>query len=219
MIRAVLFDMDGTVLDSEQIYRRGWVWAAEQVGFGEDILPHLPFVSGMNHGDIGRYFRGLKGENFPYELLMEYRTQFIEKTIREEGLPLKPGVPEVFDALRALGCSSALVTSSNPTRVNRFLDLTGIRNCFDLIVTGDRVTHSKPAPDIYLLSAGELGCSPAECVVCEDSRNGIYSGFRAGMRVVMIPDLQPVTDEVRPMITGLCGTLNELPGLIERWNR
>lgn len=219
MIRAVLFDMDGTVFDSEQIYRRGWVWAFRQVGGKGDLIPRLPYVSGMNHGDIGRYFHREFGEDFPYEEMMEYRTQFINRTIEAEGLPNKPFVPEIFGVLREMGLRVALVTSTRPERVNKFLDLSDLRSCFDCIVMGDRVEHSKPQPDIYLLGAREVGCRPEECVVAEDSRNGIYAGYRARMRVVMIPDLQPVTDEVRPMIWHVCRTLEELPALIEEENR
>ena len=218
MIKSVLFDLEGTITDTEWINREGYIYAAEQIALKGDIREDLVYVTGRNHSDIGIYFKKKYGEDFPYDAYMEHRRGYISSVIAKQGVPLKPGVPQVFDALRAMGCRVALVSSTNPVRVGDFLSRAGLTDQFDVIVTGERVSHSKPAPDIYLLGAREVGCTPDECVVVEDSENGVLSGVRAGMRTVMVPDLQPCTDELRAMLWGCVESLSGLPELIRNEN-
>lgn len=212
MIKAVLFDMDGTVFDTERIYREAWFYAAEAVGFDEmeDLLAR---IFGTSEKDIGTYVYKTYGEDFPYEKMLSIRAERIAQRIEAEGVPLKPGVPEVFDRLREKGIVSALATSAPRFRVDDFLARSGLKETFSAVITGERV-KSKPAPDIFLLAAKELGLAPEECMVVEDSHNGAKAGYNAGMPVVLVPDLQRFTPEIAPFVTHHLTTLEDLPSLL-----
>jgi len=212
MIKAVLFDMDGTVFDTERIYREAWFYAAEAVGFG-DMEELLARIFGTSEKDIGTYVYKTYGEVFPYERMLAIRADRIKSKVEENGIPLKPGVPEVFDQLREKGIVSALATSAPKFRVDDFLAKSGLKEQFLAIITGERVTRSKPAPDIFLLAARELGLRPEECMVVEDSHNGAKAGYVAGMPVVLVPDLQEFTPEIAPFVTHHLTTLSDLPDL------
>jgi len=213
MIKAVLFDMDGTVFDTERIYRDCWFRAAEAVGF-EEMEELLARIFGVSEREIGFYVYEHYGADFPYEKMLALRAGMIADTIEREGVSLKDGVPEVFERLKARGIRSALVTSAPCFRVEDFLKRTGLGSCFSCVVTGERVERSKPEPDIFLLAARELGLAAEECMVAEDSRNGVLAGYRAGMQVAMIPDLQSANEEIMPCVTHLLGSLAELPDRI-----
>jgi len=215
MIKAVLFDMDGTVFDTERIYREAWFYAADAIGFSGDMNEVMEIIFGVSETDIGKYFYRNWGEDFPYEKMLSIRAERIARRIEEEGVPLKDGVPQVFERLRKKGIASALVTSAPAFRVTDFLGKSQLTDCFSLVITGDRVNRSKPAPDIFLLAAKELGLQPEECMVAEDSHNGVKAGYNAGMRVAMIPDLQSYTREIAPYVNYPLASLAELPDLFQ----
>ena len=218
MIRAVLFDMDGTVFDSEKIYCAALAKVAKGSKMEEELADVLLAISGRNRADIYAYLHARYGEDFPAEEIFAKRDAMMMKQIDAEGVPFKPGFPEVFERLRKQGLSVALVTSTHRERVNKYLQMSGIENAFDYIKTGESVAHSKPAPDIFLLTAEAMGFAPEECVVVEDSRNGVLSGVSAGMRVVLIPDMQPVTPDLPPVLWQCIPTVESLPELIQREN-
>lgn len=218
MIRAVLFDMDGTIFDTEKIYRECWTGAAAEVCPDTDIREDIPQFSGMVRSSIEQYFYQKYGMSFPFGALSERRLALIDELL-SAGIPLKPGVPEVFDELHRLSVAVALVSSTANDRVRRYLTETGLTDRFDLILGGNDVTHGKPSPEPYLTAAGRLGISPQECVVAEDSASGVRSGFAAGMKVVMVPDLQPCTPELRRMLWRCADTLEALPALIAAENK
>ena len=210
MIKAVLFDMDGTLFDTEKIYYRSWVGAAKAINFAGDMDTIMPLIFGVSEEDIGKYFYRHYGEDFPYPQMLELRAQLIAREIEQNGVPLKPGVPQVLVALRERNIASALVSSAPLFRIRDFLTRTGLTDSFSCVIAGERVKRSKPAPDIFLLAARELGVAPEQCLVAEDSHNGVLAGYRAGMRVVMIPDLQPVTENIKPYTNAILPSLASL---------
>ncbi len=219
MIKAVLFDMDGTVFDTERIYYACWEQAARELHFPGNISELLPLISGTNRADTCRFFQKAAGEEFPAEELFSRRVALTTEALAKEGLSFRRGAPEVFPALRRLGMQLALATSTNAPTVKRYLSEMGLSDTFDLIITGEQVVHSKPQPDIFLLCAEKLGISPDECVVVEDSQNGVRAGIAAGMRTVMIPDMQPCTEELRQGLWRCLSDLDALAPEIERENR
>ena len=214
MIRAVLFDMDGTVFDTEKIYYRSWVRAAEAVGFKGDMHKVMPLIFGVSESDIGKYFYGNYGEDFPYTEMLSKRAEFIAEEIEMGGVPLKDGVPEIFEWLTKKGIACALVSSAPRFRIDDFLERAGLSQAFRCIISGERVEKSKPAPDIFLLAANEVGVAPDECLVAEDSKNGVLAGYSAGMQVAMIPDLQPFSEDLRPYVTYLLTSLREIENIL-----
>ena len=218
MSRAVLFDMDGTVFDTERIYCARLAEVAKGSALEQEMQEVLLAISGRNRADIYAYLWDRYGKDFPAKEIFDARDALVIKQIDEEGVPFKQGFPEVFEELKRMGLFVSLVTSTHRERMQKYLDMVGISDAFDYIKTGESVEHSKPAPDIFLQAAEALGCRPEECVVVEDSRNGVLSGVSAGMKVVLIPDMQPVTPDLPPVLWQCIPTVENLPELIAKEN-
>ena len=219
MIQAVLFDMDGTVFDTEVIYRRCWFRAAEDVGFDEDMDLFFERGGGLNLTDMADLFHRVYGDSVPFEILWARWLACIDDEMACDVLPFKAGAPEILFALKEQGIKIALVTSSGHKTVARYLQMSRLESVFDVIMTGDRVTHGKPHPEIFLSAAEKLGIAPEHCVVIEDSPNGIKAGHAAGMYTVMVPDLHPCTKELEALLWHRCDTLSDLIPLIENENK
>ena len=219
MIQAVLFDMDGTIFDTEAIYRRCWIRAAKDVGFDEDMELFFERICGLIMTDMSALVHRIYGEDTPFEELRERRRFYLEEELASGVLPFKSGAPEILYSLREKGIKIALVTSTGRKLVDRYLKMSGLEDVFDVIMTGETVTHGKPHPEIFLLAAEKLGILPTNCVVVEDSPNGIRAGHAANMYTVMVPDLHPCTEELRPLLWHCCDTLGDLIPLIDEKNK
>lgn len=218
MIRAVLFDMDGTVFDTEPIYRRCWIHAAKEVGFDVDMDLFFARVCGLNMTDIAACVYHFYGEDTPFEEIRTLRRGYLDKELESGVLPFKSGAPEIFGELKKRGIKIALATSTGRKMVDRYLQMSGLEGVFDVIMTGESVVHGKPHPEIFLTAAERLGAAPEHCVVVEDSYNGIKAGHAAGMHTVMVPDLQPCTEEIASLLWHRCNTLTDILPLIDNEN-
>ena len=219
MIRAVLFDMDGTIFDTEGIYRRCWFRAAKDVGFEEDIDLFLERVCGLNQADMTALVNRVYGKNVSFEILWGRWLECVGEEMACGVLPLKAGAPDILFALKERGIQIALVTSSGQKTVARYLQMSGLEGVFDVIVTGNQVARGKPHPECFLTAAEALGIESKFCAVVEDSPNGVRAGHAAKMYTVMIPDLHPCTEELRPLLWHLCDTLTNLLPLIDNENQ
>ena len=219
MIQAVLFDMDGTIFDTEAIYRRGWIQAAKDVGFDEDMDLFFERVGGLNMTDMKALVQRVYGEDAPFDALRERRRFYLEEELATGVLPFKSGAPDILYSLKEKGIKIALVTSSGRKLVDRYLKMSGLEDVFDVIMTGETVTHGKPHPEIFLLAAEKLGILPTHCAVVEDSPNGIRAGHAANMYTVMVPDLHPCTEELRSLLWHCCDTLGDILPLIDEKNK
>ena len=218
MIKAVLFDMDGTIFDTEGIYRRCWFRAAKDVGFDEDIDLFLERVCGLNFTDMTALVNRVYGKAVSFEILWGRWLECVDEEMARGVLPLKAGAPDILFALKEKGIKIALVTSSGQKTVAHYLQMSGLEGVFDVIVTGNQVTRGKPHPECFLTAAEKLGIGPASCVVVEDSPNGIRAGHAAKMFTVMVPDLHPCTEELRALLWQVCDTLTDLVPLIDKEN-
>lgn len=218
MIKAVLFDMDGTVFDTEPIYRRGWIRAAKEVGFDVDMDLFFARICGLNMTDIAACVYRFYGDDTPFEQMRTLRRGYLDEDLESGILPFKSGAPEIFGELKKRGIKLALATSTGRKTVDRYLQMSGLEGVFDAIMTGETVTHGKPHPEIFLTAAERLGIAPAHCVVVEDSHHGIHAGHAAGMKTVMVPDLQPCTKEIESLLWHRCDTLSDLIPLIDKEN-
>lgn len=180
-IKAVLFDMDGVLVNTEPVHYRMWKEAFHNrglevsydvykgcIGTTDDYLMDLIWEH------YGRDFRGDKK-------LLEERMAIEERVPKEESYPEMPGVREMLQKLHEAGFLLAIASSSPVSRIETAVDYIGIRQYFSLLNSGENVARSKPAPDIYLDTAKKLGVEPAECVVLEDSENGSIAAVSAGM--------------------------------------
>ena len=209
---AVIFDMDGVILDSEGLIKQAWHNLGERDGL-EGVDELLSQLTGVNATATAVRFRQKYGDDFPMDA---YMRRMHEEMLRLCGgiVPAKPFAAQTLDALRDAGIPLALASSTSEAAVVSELSALGLYERFDVVVCGDMVTVSKPAPDIFLYAAGRLGVEPANCVVIEDSHNGIRAAHAAGMHPVMVPDRQAVTDEMRALAEAVVPTLAEVVPLV-----
>jgi HAD superfamily hydrolase (TIGR01509 family) len=195
MAECVVFDMDGVLLDSERLYGRAWRQVGARHGLsGMDETVRL--CIGRNGADICALLVSRYGPDFDGgAFALEVRNDFLD-IVDAEGLPLKPGVTELLDWLRRRGCRLALATSSGKSSADRSLREAGLSHYFEFIVTGDMVMRGKPAPDIYRLACEKLGAPPGSCYAVEDSPNGVRSAHAAGLKVILVPDIAEIPDEI-----------------------
>lgn len=216
-IKAVVFDMDGLMFDSERMVQQSWDIAGQQLGYGP-LGFHMPDTMGTNRVDREKYFINYYGEDFPFEeFLQTYRAAYYELT--KDGVASKEGLHEILDVLQQHEIMIGLATSSSRQHALGNLRRENIEEYFQKVITGDMVDKGKPEPDIYKKACKALGVRPEEAVALEDSINGVKSAFRAGMKVVMIPDLVKDTSQVADMIVGNERSLLDVAKIIEESRR
>jgi HAD superfamily hydrolase (TIGR01509 family) len=212
MPSAIVFDMDGVLVDSETLYQEAILLAAAEGGYTLDLD-----VVGRMTGAPWPLTRALLlahfGESFPVDTFVEVWLRHY-RVIAETRLALKPGVVELLDALDALRLPRGIATSSSPATVQHHLAATGIAGRFDAIVGAGDYPAGKPAPDPFLTAAKWLGVAPEACLALEDSHNGVRSASTAGMMTIMVPDLLPPTDDIRALCTGVAVDLHEVRRLV-----
>jgi HAD superfamily hydrolase (TIGR01509 family) len=208
VIDAVVFDLDGVLLDSEQVWddvreqlvrERGGTWTDTAQA---DMM-------GMSAPEWSRYMHKSLGlRESPEELNAEVVRRLLERY--RERLPLLPGA---LEAVRRLAAEwpLALASSSNRPVIEAFLDAAGVRDLFAVTVSSEEVARGKPAPDVFVEAVRRLGVAPERCAAIEDSANGIRAARAAGMRVVAIPNAHyPPPPDVLALADVVLGSLEEL---------
>lgn len=204
----ILFDMDGTLLDTEPWYTKAWKMAAEEFGYVMTKEMQLAMRS-LGHPFLEWQFREWFGEQADVNKVKSYRRFIMEPWFQKE-IPLKPQVKETLDALRDRGHRTAVVTASPWDRTSQVLTKTGLYDCFERIVCVNMVEKGKPAPDVYLYACEEMEVDPASAFAVEDSPNGVRSAAAAGCKVIMIPDLTKPDPELEKLLYQKVDALKEL---------
>lgn len=193
-MKAVIFDMDGVIFDSERAVYALWRDMAEKYGFEDIETPYFKSI-GTNKEVTKRIFLEFYGEDFPYDEYKKEQSENYHRKYDGGRLPLKAGIFELLEFLKSWGLFTAVASSTRSEVVLNQIKDAGLAKYFDRIIGGDMVTKSKPEPDIFLKAAE--GLEFEEIYVIEDSFNGIRAAKKAGMIPVMVPDMIPPDDEMR----------------------
>lgn len=212
-VKAFIFDLDGTLIDTEKIYRKLWPIAVSKLGFELKDEQYLTLRS-LGRPYAPRRFKEWFGESFDYDEARRIRKGYFDSYIEEHGIDVKPGAEELLRYLHERGIITAIATATDPARAGEYLKMTGLEHHFDHVISATMVDEGKPSPKVYLYACSVLGLNPAECVAVEDAPNGVTSAYRAGMKVIMVPDLTQPDDELNKMITVKVDSLDEIVNLL-----
>lgn len=208
---SVIFDMDGTLLDTQSICIPAWNYAGELQGIS-GVGAHIPNVCGMNEIGWTAYLE----QNFD-GLDVELFKETMRKYIIENGrVTYKKGAERLISFLKENNVPIALASGSSHKSIDHHLKEVGATDVFSVVVGGKDVENGKPAPDIFLLAAEKLGVEAKDCFVIEDSENGIRAGYAAGMKCIGIPDVAQFSNEVKTLMTAHLSSLDEAIEMFEK---
>ena len=206
MIKAVLFDMDGVLIDTEKYLTQFWQQAAAEAGLSltmEDCYQFRSFASKL----ASVAFQEKYGKEYDYFSIRARRKKLMKDHIEKNGIEIKPEVKETLQKLKEKGLQLAVVTATDEERTKQYLTEIGIYDWFDSIICATMVERGKPFPDVYLYACEKIGYRPEECMAVEDSPNGIRSASDAGCKTVMVPDLTEPDAESQKRVVGVADTL------------
>lgn len=213
MIKAVVFDMDGLMFDSERYVQKSWDIAGERLGYGP-LGHNIVNTLGTNLTNRKKYFLEHYGNDFPFDKFLDtYREAYYE--LVKDGVPAKKGLHEIVEVLKEKNLKIGVATSSSREHAISNLKRVGIFDSFDAVITGDMIEHGKPEPDIYVEACRQLEVDPEDAVALEDAINGIRSAHGAGMNPVMIPDIVQDTSKVDDILFGKCESLLEFADILK----
>ena len=205
---AVVFDMDGLLIDSEAIYREAWVQGALALGYS-DTVAFFTSIIGVPYRDCLPLIAAHFGPDFPMDAFERTCNERLAD-LAADGFPLKPGVCELLDTLAQQDLPLAVATSSRRDSASRHLSGVGIAGFFTCIVGREDVARGKPHPDLYEQATRSLGSDPAKCLALEDSWTGVRAAVAAGLATVMVPDLAPPPEEANDLCLRVAADLHEV---------
>ncbi len=208
-INAFVFDMDGLLLDTEAVYERAWIKAADMWKLPGIDAVHKS-VYGFSESDTLLVLKKNYGTGFDAKGFWDLTTDIALDVMKESGVPEKAFARETLLFLKEKSCPLAVASSSSRGLVSHLLEKAGMLDLFDVIVCGDEIERAKPDPQIYLTACKKLGLNPCECAAVEDSPNGILSAYNAGLKCIMIPDRVPADDDIKKCLWKLLNNLGEL---------
>ena len=211
-IKAVIFDMDGVLLDSESVCDRCFEQAAIEQNI-EDRKPIIEDARGMGKPSFMDFIAKTYGDKIDTELLWNRASELFHIVEDKEGLSLLPFVKEILEYLKP-NYKIALASSTRRSSVERQMKATGIWDFFDVTVCGDDVQNKKPSPEIYQKAVKDLNLLPENCLAIEDSLNGIKSGTSAGLKVIMVPDQVKPNDQIKSLVWKIFDSLGELKSIL-----
>ena len=213
-MKAVVFDMDGLMFDTERVFVQAWDYAGEKMGIGKAGYMTIKTL-GMNVESSRQVWLEEFGDCYNEEELRKYSREFRDNYYANNKVPVKKGLYVLLDYLKEQGYKLAVASSTPQWEVERHLKDAGVYDYFQTVICGDMVSKSKPEPEIYLKACEAIGVQPEEALALEDSRNGLMSAHRAGMKVIMVPDLWEADEEVKAFLWNMCHDLVEVKEFLE----
>ena len=207
---SVIFDMDGTLLDTQQICIPAWEYAGKAQGIS-GVGEHLYNVCGMNEAGCTSYLEA----HFPTLNITEFKRD-VRSYIAENGVVrLKKGALELLDFLKSKNIKMAIASGSSTASITHHLNEVGVFDYFGAFAGSHDVVNGKPAPDVFLLAAERIGAEPEDCYIFEDSANGIIAGQSAGMKCIGVPDIRAFDDDIKELMFAELKSLDEAIELLK----
>lgn len=214
MIQGAIFDMDGLMFDTERLSNEGWLQAAKELNYPITAIT-VAKIRGTNVTTSKQIFKQEFGDSVDFEAASDVQHRYMDQVIEENGVPVKPGLFVLLKYLKESGVKLAVATSTSRERAERYLKKAHVYEYFDMLVFGDEVKNGKPAPDIFLFAAEKLSLHPEDCVVFEDSPNGIKAAYGAKTKVIGVQDLAEFDETILKMLDYDCKTLSDAIPLIK----
>lgn len=218
MFKAVILDMDGTMFDTERLCVEGWQFAGREmrIRMSDELLGQ---TLGIPIEQVEALFYKTFGSAFDYSRARALQTEYIYSYIDTHGIPVKQGLYQLLSDLQSSGYPIAIATATRWDRVRRYLEKARLPEAvFCVIVTGDMVEHRKPAPDAFLMASERLGIGPGECLAIEDSPAGVRASTAAGIKVALVPGIQPPDKETMGMAYACIPSLEHVMDLLREEN-
>lgn len=212
-IKAVIFDMDGLMLDTEKLLVKYWCMAAQQLGYNmtrEHALALRSFSRKFAAPKLKEWF----GEDCDYLTIRNLRVKLMKEYTDKYGIEKKAGLDTLLRYLRSHGYRIAVATATDAGRAGEYLKQIGVYDYFETVISGNMLENGKPCPDIYLYACEQLGLPPASCMALEDSPNGVKSASSAGCVTVMIPDLTQPTEAELSVVYAVKPSLDKVIDLL-----
>ncbi len=205
--KAAIFDMDGLLLDTERIFLDAFINTCKELNHKFDMRLFISII-GTNSVRTKHILTEGFGRRYNHERFREVWIKNVETYLSTNSIPIKEGAVNLLEKISSVPLPMAIATSTGYHDAVNTLESTGIINYFRFVIGGDHVTNGKPDPEIYLKTAERLGMSPDECIVFEDSENGVKAAHAAGMHVIQIPDLVPPSEEIKGLGHRIYNSLN-----------
>lgn len=213
-IKAVIFDLDGTILDTEKLLVKYWCMAANEFGFPME-RKHALMLRSLARKYAEPLFKEWFGEGCDFMTVRNRRMELMNEHIRKNGLETKSGIKELLVYLGENGYKRAVATATDLNRAGGYLTDVGLYEYFDEIISAHQVENGKPKPDVYLYAASQLKLKPCECMAVEDSPNGVISAADAGCVTVMVPDLTEPDEKLLERVYAVCGNAADIIGVLK----
>ena len=217
-IKAVLFDMDGLMVDTESLATEAFIHSAKKQGYNmtkEETLLVLGFTTKSIYEFWENYF---KNSDVSGKQLVDDHYKYIENILFTTGPSKMPYIEELLKYLKESNYKVAVASSSNMDHIINNMEKTGLKKYIDEFASGAEVENGKPAPDVFLLAAERLGVKPEKCLVLEDSKAGVIAGSSAGAKVIMVPDMFKPDEECKERTYRIVGNLGEVISILEEKN-
>ena len=217
-IKAVLFDMDGLMVDTESLATEAFIHSAKKQGYDmtkEETLLVLGFTTKSIYDFWENYF---KNSDVSGKQLVDDHYKYIENILFTTGPRKMPYIEELLKYLKEHNYKVAVASSSSINHIINNMEKTGLKKYIDEFASGAEVENGKPAPDVFLLAAKRLGVKPEECLVLEDSKAGVIAGNSAGAKVIMIPDMFKPDEVCKEKAYRIVNNLGEVISILEEKN-
>jgi HAD superfamily hydrolase (TIGR01509 family) len=211
---AIIFDMDGTLIDSEKVSQQMWIQTGQDYGVNltEEMFSKMV---GRNKKDLNRFLRENFGEDFPFEEADRHCIALGGEYYEQNPVPVKAGVKELLEYLKGKPeIKKAVATSNSSSWATKVLTKSELLPNFDALIFGDLIKNGKPHPEIFLIAAELVATDPAYCIAVEDSPLGVRSAHDAGMKTILIPDIIPPSKDYRELVYAKCDDMFDVLKII-----